>query len=92
MGRVVACVVFVGILFLAGGAHAEPEVSESAVEEIMPGVFIRDRSGVSIDLGDRRCNPPCGEGQSCESVCEETACNPGEGPLARCSACAWECQ
>jgi hypothetical protein len=90
--RIAVLVGLFGVLTLVPAVHAEPEVRESAVEEIMPGVFIRDDSGVTIDLGDRRCDPPCGEGESCESVCAETACPPREGPRARCNACSWECE
>jgi hypothetical protein len=93
MKRVAAWGSLLALFFAPVSARAEPEVRESAVEEVMPGIFVRDPgSGVTIDLGDRRCSPPCGEGQSCESVCEETACDPREGPRARCNACRWECE
>ena len=79
-------------LLVGGSALAEPEVREHAVEEAMPGIFVRDNSGVTIDLGERRCNPACAESEHCEPVCTETACGPSEGLLARCNACAWQCR
>jgi hypothetical protein len=92
MERAVASVCLVGLLFLAEAASAEPEVRQHAVEEIMPGIFVRDPSGVTIDLGQQRCDPPCAEGQSCESVCEATGCDPRDGPSARCNSCRWQCE
>jgi hypothetical protein len=87
------CVGLVGLVCSANAARAQPEVRESAVEEVIPGIFVRNPgSGVTIDLGERRCDPPCGEGQSCEPVCGEVPCHPNDGPLARCSGCAWECR
>jgi hypothetical protein len=92
MKRIALCASLFGLLLAGDAAFAESEVREHAVEEIMPGIFVRDRSGVTIDLGADRCSPPCVEGESCESVCFETACDPSDGPLARCNVCAWQCR
>jgi hypothetical protein len=92
MKRLALSALLFGSLLVGASVHADPDVREHAVEEIMPGIFVRDTSGVTIDLGDRRCNPPCAEGQNCESYCIETACDPSDGVAARCNACAWECR
>jgi hypothetical protein len=91
MKQFALCAVLLGSLLAGVAALAEPEVREHAVEEIMPGIFVRDTSGVTIDLGER-CNPPCDDSEHCEPACIETACGASEGPLARCNACAWQCR
>lgn len=78
-------------LLAAGAALAQPEVRQRAVEEVMPGIFVRGGAAVVMDVEPERCNPPCSGGRSCRQVCEQTPCPPDQDPLARCSTCAWAC-
>jgi hypothetical protein len=92
MKQFALCALLLGSLLASASVLAEPEVREHAVEQIMPGIFVRDTSGVTIDLGERRCDPLCAESEHCEPVCVETACGPSEALLARCNSCAWQCR
>jgi hypothetical protein len=77
--------------FAAAVVLAQPEVRERAVEEVMPGIFVRGGAAVVMDVEPQRCSPPCSGGRTCRQVCEETPCPPDQDPLARCSTCGWSC-
>jgi hypothetical protein len=82
------------LLFCAAGqAAGQARFEQRAVEEIVPGVFVRTTAGnLAIDVGGLlRCASPCVAGQSCGSVCQEGSCAPDPDPLAVCLTCTWQC-
>jgi hypothetical protein len=91
MKAVAAFGCLVALLALSANAAAQSEVRERAFEEAIPGIFVRGGAAVVMDVEPDRCAPACGAGQTCEQVCDETPCDPSEGPVARCNSCTWQC-
>lgn len=87
----VAVILPVWPLLTLRAAADQAHVRQSAVAEVMPGVFVRTQAGnVVIDTGEQ-CDSDCPPGSVCESTCRETVCPPAATPLTHCLRCAWDC-
>ena len=75
---------------ISSKAFADPTIRERATEEIAPGIRVRG-GGLSIDLDDGQCTPPCAEGAECQEVCRNGSCDARSTASNPCVQCNWEC-